>query len=370
MASASNGGPSVLFVSNFESNVGYAWRFIEELWLRIAAHPALQGYDALVAFRRITKISELLEATGWPTYQMPFPGSLADELRFIREHRVEVVYLTDRAFCSPRYALYRLAGVKTIIVHDHTPGLRDVPGPVRGLLKRAACAVPGLSCDAAFGVGRFIVYRIIRVSGMPKSRVYRVTNGIDPGEPPSPRPRRDLVRIVTASRADVYKRIDFAIDVVAELVLHRGVTNLHYTFCGDGHDLEAFRQRAIDKGISHVIEFTGRIGNVPERLLEADIALHPSRGEALSLAILEYMRAGLPVVVSDNPSVNSPLEEGVDGLFFREGDVSSGADVLERLIRDPELREEMGRSARRHMVERYSRDNMFAELSTALSAVF
>jgi glycosyltransferase involved in cell wall biosynthesis len=370
MAKASARRPSVLFVGNFESDVGYAWRFIEELWLRIAAHPALQGYDPRVVFPRITQISERLKATGWPTYEVPFPGSLADELRFIREHRVEIIYLSDLAFCSPRYALYRLAGVKTIIVHDHTPGLRDVPGPVRGLLKRVGCATPGLSCDAAFGVGRFIVDRIIRVSGLPKAKVHRVTNGIEPGKPPPPRPRRDVVRIVTASRADVYKRIDFAIDVVAELVLRRGVTNLHYTFCGDGDDLEAFRQRAIDKGVSHLIEFTGRVANVPERLLEADIALHPSRGEALSLAILEYMRAGLPVVVSDNPSVNSPLEEGVDGLFFREGDVSSGADVLERLIRDPALREEMGRSARQHMVEGYSRDHMFAELAAALSSVF
>ena len=370
MPSGLDARPSVLFVGNFESNVGYAWRFIEEIWVEIAAHPALAKYEPRVAFPAIQGVSERLEATGWPTYEIAFPGSLREELRFLREHRVEVLYLTDLTFASARYVWYRLAGVKTIIVHDHTPGLRDVPGAVRALLKSAACRAPLMSCDAAFGVGRFIVDRMARAARMPASKVFLVTNGLEPGPPPPARPERSVVHMVTASRADVYKRIDFAIDVMAELVVSRGVTNLRYTLFGHGEDLEAFVQRAIDKGVAHVTDFPGQVDDVPERLLEADIAIHPSRGEALSLAILEYMRAGLPVVVSDNPSVNSPLEDGVDSLFYHEGDVVAAADAVERLIRDRALREEMGRQARRRMVAGHSRDRMFAELRTALSSVF
>ena len=360
---------SVLFVGNFESDVGYAWRFIEGLWIEVAAHPALHGHDVQVVFPAVTEISDLIQAMGWPVHEVAFPGSLREDLRFLRKHRVEVIYLTDRAFGSPRYALYRLAGVKTIIVHDHTPGLRDEPGFFRGLLKSALRRIPMVSCDAAFGVGRFIVDRIARVGRLPTSRIFKVTNGIEPGDSPPPRPPREAVRIITSSRADAYKRIDFAIDVIAELVVNRGFANLRYTLCGHGPDLEAFKHRAVDKGVAHVVDLPGRVDDVPERLLEADIALHPSRGEALSLAILEYMRAGLPVVVSDNPSVNSPLDEGVDSLFYREGDVSAAADALERLVSDPGLREELGRHGRRHMVERYSRDHMLAELRTALTAV-
>lgn len=370
MVPPSNARPSVLFVGNFASGVGYAWRFIEDLWIKIAEHPALADYEMRIVFRKITTVSEKLRSVGWATHELAVPGPLLAELRFLREHRVEVMYLTDRPFWSPRYLLYRWAGVKTIIVHDHTPGLRSSSGSIRAALKRLARSVPGMSCDAAFGVGRFIVDRIIRVGGLPPSKVHRVTNGIPPGDPPPPRTRGETVRIITVSRADQYKRIDFAIDVMAELVVARGVEGVHYVFCGDGPDLESFKQRASARGVSHVIEFAGRVSDVPERLLEADIAIHPSRGEALSLAILEYMRAGMPVVVSDNPSVNSPLAEGVDAFFFREGDVSSAADVLERLIDDPDLREEMGRQARRRMEEGYSRANMLAELETALSSVF
>jgi glycosyltransferase involved in cell wall biosynthesis len=358
----------VLFVGNFESDVGWAWPFIEDLWLEIARHPALEDHVFHVIYWVVREISPRLRSAGWEITERSFPGDLADLRTFLRARRIRVVYLSDRAFCSPVYALCRAAGVETIIVHDHSPGLQEEPGPVRGALKSAVCRLPWVPCDAAFGVGPFVVDRIRRVNRLPRARIHRVTNGIDPGPEPPARPPSDTVRLITAARADVYKGIDFAVDVMAEVVLNRGLDEVRYEFCGEGPDLEAFRERAGARGVDHVIEFPGLVADVPARLARADVALHPSKGEALSLAILEYMRAGLPVIVPDNRSVNSPLRDGVDAVFYREGDVASAADAVEALVRDRDRRLALGRQARRSQVENFSRENMLDELRRALSA--
>ena len=360
--------PGVLFVANFRSDVGYAWRFIEELWLAIARHPRLAGHRFHVAFPVVGTVSPQLREGGFEIHERAFPGDLRDLGSFLRRHRIRVVYLSDRPFCSWIYGLCRLHGVKTVIVHDHSPGTRQPPGPVRGIAKSLACRSPALRCDAGFGVGAFVVDRMVEVNRMPRERVFRVTNGIEPGPPPEPRPESDGVRIITVARATEYKGIDLALDAMAELVHRRGRRDVRYELCGDGPDLERFRRRAEEARLGEFVEFPGLVSDVPRRLARADVAFHPSRGEALSLAILEYMRSGLPVVVSDNPSVNSPLTDGVDARFYPEGDAKAAATVLEELVVDRALRLEMGRAARRSLEEGFTRANMLRELDEAISA--
>tara|TARA_R100000365_G_C2727370_1_gene58355 strand:- start:38 stop:646 length:609 start_codon:yes stop_codon:yes gene_type:complete len=193
-----------------------------------------------------------------------------------------------------------------------------------------------------------------------------VTNGISLEETIQPRKSNKVTTIVTVSRATYYKGIDFAIDAVYKLVYHEGIRNFRYILYGDGPDLDAFKKRAEKLGVSEYVYLPGSVNNISECLIKSDIAFHPSKGEAMSLAILEYMRAYLPVVASDNPSVSSSLVHNDFALLYPEGDVNESVQILKKLILSKELRKRLGRSGRKKIETDYSEKAMLLRFSSAL----
>ena len=80
------------------------------------------------------------------------------------------------------------------------------------------------------------------------------------------------------------------------------------------------------------------------------------------------MRAGLPLLVPDNPSVCGATIDGETGIVFREKNTASFVDALERITGDDALRAQMARSAEQH-VERFSLSNAHASLITIVSTL-
>jgi glycosyltransferase involved in cell wall biosynthesis len=77
-----------------------------------------------------------------------------------------------------------------------------------------------------------------------------------------------------------------------------------------------------------------------------------TRGKA-GLKIIQYQAAGLACVASDVPLSAQQLRDGETGLLER--DQAQWADRLEHLLRDPDLRRQMGVAGRCDAVARYSR---------------
>jgi glycosyltransferase involved in cell wall biosynthesis len=73
----------------------------------------------------------------------------------------------------------------------------------------------------------------------------------------------------------------------------------------------------------------------------ADIFALPSFNEGMSIALLEALASGLPVVVTDTGGT-SELVRG-NGLIVPWADAEGLADALAHLIDSPQLRDEMGR---------------------------
>lgn len=74
--------------------------------------------------------------------------------------------------------------------------------------------------------------------------------------------------------------------------------------------------------------------------------------EGLSMAALEAMAAGLPVVVSERTGVTDLITNGVNGFVVPVRDSQTAAAMLLDLQESLELRERIGRSARRTMLSR------------------
>jgi len=84
------------------------------------------------------------------------------------------------------------------------------------------------------------------------------------------------------------------------------------------------------------------------------------------LKVYEYMAAGLPVVTTDRPPLNTIIREGREGALFPEDDLPGLAAALARLLDNPEEARAMGRRARQRVVAHYSWQRHCAELEHLL----
>lgn len=71
----------------------------------------------------------------------------------------------------------------------------------------------------------------------------------------------------------------------------------------------------------------------------------PSHYESFGMVALEAMACGTPVVASQVGGLAFLVQDGVNGLVVPDDDPNLLADRLELLIRQPELREKLGRQA-------------------------
>lgn len=348
---------SLLLVANFDSGVGYAWWLMESFWAKLAERYS-PNVRVVLAYPSISVLPEAIAAAPLETVTQDFhgtsPGDVLFQCRFLYHHRVKGIYFSDKPTWHWRYIFYRLCGVRLIIVHDHTPGLRTAPRGLKAFLKRLVHRIPGLSADGAIGATEFVRRRLIEVNGMPAAKCFAAPNGLPAIDPPDAADLHDLFRIpaqrkilVMAGRAHRYKGVTFALQCLAELK-SQGRKDMHFLFVGDGPDLEYFKTKALEAGITDHCTFAGRSQDVPSLLGGADLAIHPSCGEVgYSLSILEYMRAGLPVVVPDNPSVCGAATHGKNGMVYSENNVQAACDILSQLIDDDKLRTRLGEQALR-----------------------
>ena len=97
--------------------------------------------------------------------------------------------------------------------------------------------------------------------------------------------------------------------------------------------------------------------------------MHPSGAEVgYSLAILEYLRAGLPTVVPDNKSVCGATTDEVDGLVYREGDADDAAEKFQALLGNEKVRRRMADTARARVEKDYRLEVTHRELLAAMKA--
>lgn len=379
-AAAAGGG--VLLVANYESDVGYAWWLMENFWALIARAMQARGRRVVLAYPKVAVIPKVISEAPIEIVEKRIAargiGAALQLGGFMRAQAITSVYLTDWPALHWVYLWWRLCGVRCIVVHDHTPGDRPAIAGARGLVKSMLHRLRILSATRYIGVAEHIRERHVVNWRVPRSKCFVVENGIVPFEHDAS--ARETLRaelgipanaivVVMVSRANVYKGLDFAMHVLQRLKA-RGGPPLHFVHCGDGPHLEKLRTLASELGVAGQAHFLGRRSDVRALLSMSDIAFHPSRGEAMSLAILEFMCARLPVVLSDLPSVRTAVVDGETALVYAAENSEAAAAAIARLADDAALRGRLGAAGAARCLDRYTlaRTNQVFE-TTAIPAL-
>jgi phosphatidylinositol alpha-mannosyltransferase len=105
-----------------------------------------------------------------------------------------------------------------------------------------------------------------------------------------------------------------------------------------------YEKRIRKAGLSDVV-FTGYAiySDLPRYYKTADIVCFPNTGwESFGVVLLEAMSTGKPVIASAIAGFTPVLTDGVEGIFVPPRDENRLAEALMRLIKDKQLREQMG----------------------------
>ena len=93
--------------------------------------------------------------------------------------------------------------------------------------------------------------------------------------------------------------------------------------------------------------------DVHDLMRKSDIFVMPSRYEGLSIAMIEAMANGLPVVASDVPGLRTHIRHGYDGLLFPVEDHKAMAKCIIQLSADKKLRTLLSLGARESFEKEY-----------------
>jgi glycosyltransferase involved in cell wall biosynthesis len=102
------------------------------------------------------------------------------------------------------------------------------------------------------------------------------------------------------------------------------------------------------------VVLAGVFDNVDELLTAADLFVLPSLEEGMSLAMLEAMAVGLPVVATDIPGNQGLVTHRKHGLLVPTQDAASLSAAIEQLLDDRQLAARLADAARGHVQEHFS----------------
>jgi L-malate glycosyltransferase len=155
--------------------------------------------------------------------------------------------------------------------------------------------------------------------------------------------------------------------LLVEAIRKPGLQGAHAVFLGDG-DGPGLVAHAESLGVGGRVHVLGARPDAARYLPRADALVLPSRNEGLPLAVLEALRAGVPVVASDIPGMDEAVEDGRTGWLFAPGDAAALAAALARAF---DTRDDVWRRTTRQAVfaERYTRGRMVDAYAARYAAI-
>jgi glycosyltransferase involved in cell wall biosynthesis len=287
--------------------------------------------------------------------------------RLIRRERPQILHThTAKAGTVGRVAAL-LAGSRRppIVVHTfHGHVLRGYFGPVRSLffllLERGLASIT----TALVAVSPQVRDDLVALRVAPRERFVVIRLGIEldqrvsAGQNGRLESRRylgipaDRFAVGWIGRMTAVKRTD---DV---LVAFRRLRDSGVDAClcmvGDGPDRPQLERRAHELGVVRDTLFLGYQEDVAPYYAAFDALVLPSGNEGTPVSAIEALAAGRPVVATRVGGVPDVVRDGEDGFLVEAGATDDLADRLERLARDPALRERMGEEGRARVLPRYA----------------
>ena len=95
-----------------------------------------------------------------------------------------------------------------------------------------------------------------------------------------------------------------------------------------------------------IVDVLGHLDNIEELLHLSTLVVLPSYREGTPRILLEAAAVGKPIVATDVPGCREIVKDGVNGLLVPAKDAGALADAMEKLLKNPDMREDFRRNAK------------------------
>ena len=297
-----------------------------------------------------------LRKLGFTPEEFPLHGSLARPntlwqvarlVRWLEQHRVELVHVHDFYATMLAVPAAKLAGAKVIVsrldlAHWH--------GPAR----RAVLARFTRMADHVVANAGAIRRMLVEEEGIPDSRVTVIHNGLDLPrfdnrirqglQGPVPDTGGAPVVMHVANMNHVVKRQEDLLQALA--LLRREGLKLHAFLVGDGPRRPELERKSAALGVADQAHFLGHRADVPALYARANLGVLCSTAEGMSNAVMEGMAAGLPMVVTAVGGNTDLIVDGVRGRVVQPERPAELAQAFRWLLEHPEKAKDLGAAAR------------------------
>lgn len=215
--------------------------------------------------------------------------------------------------------------------------------------------------DSVIAVSNFVKNWLITTYGINPKKISVIHNGIAKEFVPKSKNPKLIKKYNLAGKITILfmgllikrKNPIFLLQVFEKL--KKKYPNLALLICGDGPFKSGMISYIETNKISDVI-FAGNVSgqNKIDHYNLADIFVLPSKQEGFGLAIVEAMACAKPPVISKAWSASEIIKNGVDGFLARRDDVDDWLKKIEILIRNPNLRVSIGKTASLKVKEKFS----------------
>lgn len=242
-------------------------------------------------------------------------------------HRAEIDKLGGPMFFLRKHALARFE--KIIAVSDYTKTL----ALKAGVKENKICVIHN-SCDETFF-----------------SRMDKVSARIDHNLP------IDKKIILFVGNLIEIKGVHTLIESLKSL--SQSIPDLLLLIIGQGQERARLESLVVSYHLENNIKFQGWLPqrDLPGLYNAADIFVLPSMAEGHSIALLEAMAVGLPIVASRVGGNLESIEDGTNGFLFESGSADKLAEKLYMIFTDTELRRMMAAESYKKYHDRFSTRN-------------
>ncbi len=157
-----------------------------------------------------------------------------------------------------------------------------------------------------------------------------------------------------------YKGIPYLLDA-AQVVMKR-FSYVKFVIVGDGPDYAEIRQKRDALGLQDHVLLTGFRDDIPSVLAGMDIFVLASiEAEGVPQSVSQAMAMEKSVIATDVGGVSELVKHEETGLLVESKNAEVLAQEMCRLVGNAELRIQLGRAVRKHIVQSYSFTNMLLQ---------
>jgi glycosyltransferase involved in cell wall biosynthesis len=330
----------------------------------------MEEYDHFVYhFGPDGPIREKIETLGIPVCKGKERASIKNPIRFfvtvfllmqnllsyIKNKRIQVIQSHLRQANHLGVTVGKLSGVPTFpTIHNTMPFLdRRSIWDLRVYINKAVDAVIYRIADRILVVSEEIKEIIRQKFRLKNSKIMVLKNGIvfedSISEPASLEKEfsisKNTLKILAVGRLSYQKAPEVLVKAAAELAT-LGRHHIFVMIVGEGEDRKRLEKLILDLRLSNCVKLLGIRHDVIGLMKASDIFVMPSRFEGLSIAMIEAMACGLPIIASDVPGLTTFIKHGHNGLLFPVEDPNTLAKLIVKLAEDRNLRMKLSHQAR------------------------